>query len=139
MATREIIRGDSYPAFYRLTLTDSDGNPFDLTSCTVRTTYKTEVTDPNTDTTDSTAVIKHFIEIDGAGAEVDSDGLSLGGAVTDGILIETVARAETLALSLSTEYISDVELTVGGAFVISFLYLSDPIVAIDGVTNRTVD
>lgn len=139
MATREIIRGDDYYRAYRLTFVDSGGNSKNLADCTVRTTYKPAVTDPNTDTTDSTAVIKHFITIDGAGDVTDSDGLDLdGNDAADGILVERFTSAETLGLDLAVEYISDVELTDEG-LVTSFLYLDDPIVAIDGVTNRTTD
>lgn len=140
MATRTIIRGDDYPDFYRLTFAASGGGPKSLNGTTVRTTYKTEVTDPNTDTTDATAVIKHFITIDSEGDVTDADGLDLnGGDPGDGILFEILTSAETLALDVGVEYISDVEITDEETGVTTFLYLDDPVVAIDGVTNRTSD
>lgn len=138
--TREIIRGDSYPQFYVLTFLEAGGSPIDLTSSIIRTTYKPEVTTPGDDPDDDTAVIKHFIAIDGSGVVVDSDGLELDGPAENGVLVESLTTAETNALPLETQFISDVEANLyGGILVTTFMYLDDPIVAIDGVTNRTSD
>lgn len=138
---RQIIRGDSYGIrrpFYTYSFVDGEGDPLDLTGMTIRTTYKTAKTDPNTDTTDSTAVVKHFIEFDGAGDVDDSDGLFLVGDASGGIIVERLTSAETLDLSLNATYFNDVELTDANAEVFTWIY-SEGLTAIDGYTNRTTD
>lgn len=137
MAEKIIIRGDSYTdlrPLYTYTLVNDQGQPFDLTGCTVRTTYKTETTDPNTDTTDATAAIAHDLIIDGGGNILSSNGLIVVGDVTSGVIEEYLTSAETLALPLNTSLSSDLELTTPNE-VVTFIS-DDTLKAIDAYTNR---
>ena len=71
MADRTIIRGDSYATrrpLWTITLVDEVSAAFDLTGCTVRTTYKTTLTDPTADPSDTSAEIAHTLIVDGTGA-----------------------------------------------------------------------
>lgn len=139
MATRTIIRGDTYALrrpLFTITLVDENSDPFNLTSCTVRTTYKTAATSPDTDPDDTDAPIKHFITINGAGAVTDSDGLFLVGAATAGVLEERLSATESRAMPVNVELISDVELTDQNGEVFTWLF-TDALKAVDGITNRT--
>ncbi len=88
MANTTIIRGDSYalrrPLFTH-TFVDDNGDPFDLSGCTVRSTFKTATTDPTTDTTDTTAVIKATLEVSSLGIATTETMMYLVGAATDWI------------------------------------------------------
>lgn len=139
MANVEVIRGDTYGIrrpFFIITLVDDAAQPFDLTGCTVRTTYKEAKTDPATDPTDTDAPIKHEIVINGSGVVTSQDGLFLQSTAAAGVLIERLTSAESLALPLNVQLISDVEVTDGNGekFTVPSV---DTVSAIDGVTNRT--
>lgn len=139
MATRTIIRGDSYGLrrpFYTYTFVDENDAPLDLTGCTIRVTYKAAPTDPTTDTTDSTAAIKHTIVIDTFGVATTQTGLYLTGAATGGIITQRLTATETKALPLGTSLLNDVELTDFNGEVASWI-LDDILTTIDGYTNRT--
>jgi hypothetical protein len=139
MAVRTIIRGDSYQLrrpFYTYTFVDENDAPLDLTGCTIRTTYKTEKTDPTVDTTDTDAAIKHTIVIDTFGVATTQTGLYLVGAATGGILKERLSATESRALPLETALYSDLELTDFNGEVFTWVF-DDTLVAIDGYTNRT--
>lgn len=137
MAEKIIIRGDSYTdlrPLYTYTLVNDQGQPFDLTGCTIRTTYKESTTDPNTDTTDATAAIAHDLIIDGGGNILASNGLIVVGDVTSGVIEEYLTSAETLALPLNASLSSDLELTTPNE-VVTFIS-DDTLKAIDAYTNR---
>jgi hypothetical protein len=137
MAEKVIIRGDSYTALrplYTYTLVNDLGQPFNLTGCTVRTTYKTATTDPNTDTTDSTAAIKHDLIIDLSGNVTTSNGLTLVSGVAGGVIQEVLTRAETLALPVGVSLKSDLELVTPNETV-TFIS-DDTLKAVDAYTNR---
>lgn len=139
MAVRTIIRGDSYGIrrpLYTITLVDELGNPFNLTGCTVRTTYKAAVTTPVEDPTDTSAAIKHDIVINGSGAPTTENGLHLLGPATAGVLEEWLTSTESRALPTGVELVSDVELTDQNGEVFTWTF-TDTLTAIDGVTNRT--
>src|SRR5690349_9833116 len=113
MAVRTIIRGDSYGIrrpLYTITLVDSLGDPFDLTGCTVRTTYKTTVTAPTDDPTDTSAAIKHDIVVNGVGTPTAQNGLHMVGAAADGVIEERLTAVESRSLPLNTPLFSDVVL-----------------------------
>lgn len=74
MADNTIVRGDV--KYWTHCLTDPDGDPLDLTGCTVWFTAKAA---PDSDELDDSALIRHYIVIDGAGTVTSSLGLSLGG------------------------------------------------------------
>lgn len=137
MAEKVIIRGDSYTTLrplYTYILVNNLGDPLNLTGCTIRTTYKVAPTDPNTDTNDTTAAIKHNLIIDGTGAVVESNGLSLVSGVAGGIIREVLTKAETLALPADVSLKSDFELTTPEE-VVTFIS-DDTLKAIDAYTNR---
>lgn len=138
MAVRTIIRGDSYGIrrpLYTLTLVDTNNNPFDLSGCTVRMTYKSVLTDPTTDPNDSNAPIKHSIVIAIDGTVTDSTGLVLVGDAADGVLEERLSASESRIIPANVELQSDVELTDQNGEVFTWLF-TDTIKAVDGVTNR---
>lgn len=140
MANRTVIRGDSYALrrpLYTITLVNDIGQPFNLTGCTVRTTYKPQIVAAATDPTDSTAAIKHDIVINSSGAVTSSNGLFLVGAATAGVLQERLTASESLALPLDTQLVSDIELTDANGEVFTWLF-EDTLSARDAVTNRTV-
>jgi len=137
MAEKLIIRGDSYTVLrplYIYTIVNDEGGPFDLTGCTVRTTYKDATTDPNEDSNDVDAAIKHDLVVDNLGAVTLTHGLFLVAGVAGGIIKEYLTRAETLSLPLGTSLKSDLEITTPNE-VVSFISL-DTLKAIDAYTNR---
>lgn len=138
MANRTIIRGDSYALrrpLWTITLVDELSNPFDLTGCTVRTTYKTTLTAPDADPTDTSADIKHDITIDGTGTPTAENGLYLVGLATAGVIEERLTAAESRVLPLATALLSDVEVTDanGEIFTVKF---ADTLDTEEGVTHR---
>lgn len=132
-----VVRGDSYgelrPLFI-IKMAGPNGGRFNLAGATVRTTYKETPSDPNTDTTDESAAIKHEIVINDDGTVSSSNGLVLYGAASDGTIHEYLTSAESKALPLNVELFSDVEITIGDD-TITFVQ-ETPIKAIDGFTNR---
>lgn len=139
MAVRTVIRGDSYAIrrpLYTYTLVDDNANPFDLTGCTIRTTYKAALTAPETDPTDTSAAIKHTLIINGSGAATTEDGLHLVGAATNGVIEEWLTSTESRSLPLATSLLSDIELTDANGEIFTWLF-DDTLIAADAVTNRT--
>ena len=139
MADLQIVRGDSYALrrpLYTHLLTNANGTPFDLTGCTVRTTFKTETTDPNSDTTDSTAVIKGTLIVNGSGTATTETKMYMVGAATAGEVELRLSASDTLALATGTQWSSDVELTDGNGEVFTWVF-TDKLSTIDGYTNRT--
>lgn len=137
MAEKLIIRGDSYTnlrPLYTYTLVNDLGQPYNLTGCTVRTTYKQTTSDPNDDTNDLNAAIKHDLIIDDSGDVLVSNGLTLVDGVEGGVIRETLTRNETLALPLGVSLKSDLELTTPEE-VVTFIS-DDTLKAIDAYTNR---
>ena len=140
MTAYEIIRGDSYALrrpFFTYELVDDQSEPFDLTDCTIRTTWKVTTTDPATDPTDATAVLKGLLVIDDTGTATTEDGLYLAGLATAGVIEHRVSAAASLALSLGATWKSDVELIDANGEVFTFLFDEDTLEATDGYTNRT--
>lgn len=139
MASVTLIRGDSYalrrPLFTH-TFVDDLGAAFDLTGCTVRSTFKTATTDPTSDTTDSTAAIKATLIVDGTGTATTETKMYLVGAATAGVCELRLTAAETLALDTGVSWLSDVELTDANGEVFTFLF-ADTLETADGYTNRT--
>ena len=139
MAVRTIIRGDSYALrrpLYTLTFVDELSNPFNLTGCTVRTTYKTASTSPADDPSDTNAPIKHTLTVDGTGTATLENGLYMIGLATAGVVEERLTATESRSLPLSTELLSDVELTDANGEVFTWVF-TDTLLAVDGFTNRT--
>lgn len=137
MAEKLIIRGDSYTSLrplYTYTFVNDEGGPMNFTGCSIRTTYKEATTDPNVDTTDTSAAIKHDLVIDESGAVIVSNGLTLVAGVAGGIIQEVLTRTETLALPLGVTLKSDLELTTPDE-VVTFIS-DDTVKAIDAYTNR---
>ena len=140
MTAYEIIRGDSYAVrrpFFTYELVDDLNDPFDLTGCTVRTTWKVATTDPSTDPTDASAVLKGLLIVDGTGTATTETNLEMVGLATAGTIVHRVTAAETLALTAGVTWESDVELTDANGEVFTFLFSGDTLTAIDGYTNRT--
>ena len=140
MAAYEIVRGDSYAIrrpLFTYELVDDANDPFDLTSCTVRTTWKVTTTDPASDPTDATAVLKGLLVVNGSGTATTEEGLELVGLATAGTIVHRVTAAETLALSAGVTWESDVELIDAAGEKFTFLFSGDTLTAIDGFTNRT--
>lgn len=144
MSDRSIVAGDSYEgtrALYLIALTRLDGTPYDLTGCTVRTTFKPVADD---DATDAAAPIKAQIVIDGAGAAA-SAGLVLGEIVGDafvptpasaGKLAHVLTKQQSAAVPVGTALVSDVEVTDAAGRVSTFLF-TETLTAVRGITNRS--
>lgn len=138
MADRTIIRGDSYATrrpLWTITLVDEVSAAFDLTGCTVRTTYKTTLTDPTADPSDTSAEIAHTLIVDGTGAATTEDGLYLVGLATAGVVEQRLTAAESRILPLGTALFSDIEVTDanGEIFTVKF---ADTLDTEEGVTHR---
>lgn len=138
MAERIIIRGDSYALrrpLYRIELLTTNGLPFDLRGCTVRTTYKPAPTSPQDDPNDISAAILHEIEIDENGTVLREAGLHLVGDAINGVLEERLTAHESRSLPLNVPLFSDIELTDKNGEKFTWI-MADGIKAIDGYTNR---
>lgn len=138
MAERIIIRGDSYALrrpLYRIELLTQDGLPFDLTGCTVRTTYKPEATSPQEDPNDISAAIQHDIEIGGDGEPEREAGLYLVGDAEEGVIEERLTASESRSLPLDTSLYSDIELTDANGEKFTWI-MTDTLRAVDAYTNR---
>ena len=139
MANITIFRGDSYAIrrpLFTYALFDIDGDPFDLSGCVIRTTYKADLVAIEDDPTDDTAVDKHEIRISSLGAVTSQIGLYLASTAIAGQLIERFTSTETAAIPIETPLISDVELVDVNGEKFTFPQ-SDFIVAINAVTNRS--
>lgn len=141
MTDRTIYRGDSYVIrrqLFHIALANVGLGAFDMTDCTILTTYKQEKTDPNEDPNDSTAPLKGSITFDGSGNVTANSNLVLpdGKTAGDGELHMTADRGATLVLPLETAMKSDVEVidANGEHFTIESVWT---LTAIDGVTNRS--
>jgi len=140
MTAYSIIRGDSYAVrrpLFTYELVDDANDPFDLTDCTIRTTWKVTTTDPASDPTDATAVLKGLLVVDDTGTATTEEGLELLGDATAGTIVHRVTSAETLALTAGVTWESDVELIDANGEKFTFLFSGDTLVATDGFTNRT--
>lgn len=138
MAVRTIIRGDSYGIrrpLFTYTLVNEASTPFNLSGCTVRTTYKPVATSPDSDPNDTNAPIKHSIVIAANGTVSSSTGLVMVGVAADGIIQERLTATESRALPLNTPLLSDVELTDANGEVFTWVS-ADTLLAVDGITNR---
>lgn len=138
--TFQIVRGDTYVLrrpFLVYDLVDDTLSPFDLTGCTIRTTWKVATTDPNTDTTDADGVLKGTLVVDGTGTATTEDGLYMVGLATDGTIEHRLPSADTLALDIGVTWVSDLEVTDANGEVSTFFFDGETATAIDGYTNRT--
>lgn len=139
MPDRILIRGDSYAVrrpLYRTQFFDTDGQPFNLTGCVVRTTYRAATVAPDADPNDDEAIIRHTLDIDGDGSVVIQDGLFLVGPPTGGLVEERFSSVETRSLPLGIRLLSDIELTDAAGEVITWI-MQEGITSIDAYTNRT--
>lgn len=140
MANVILTQGDSYAIrrpLYTITLIDDALAPFDLTNCTVRTTFKIAPTDPLTDTTDSTAAIAATLIVNGAGVATTEDGLYMIGAATDGTIEQRLTATDTLNLAVGVSWFSDIELTDANDEVFTWVFTDTLRVENRGYTNRT--
>jgi hypothetical protein len=138
MAERNILRGDSFQTrrpLFEFTLVDDQGAPFNLTGCTVMTTYKPQLTTIEEDPNDESAEIKREIQIDGSGDVVYQNGLFLASNAAAGVLYEHLTAAESAALSLGIPLHSDVQLIDSNGEVFTWLYM-DSLVAAEAATHR---
>lgn len=139
MTDRVLIAGDSYQtrrAVFRYTLLTDTGAAFDLTGCTVRSTFKPALATITDDPTDTTAPIKATLIVSGAGAATTQTKLYLVGAATGGIVELRLSATETAALPLDTTLHGDAEVTDANGEVLTVLLVETVTVA-SGYTNRT--
>jgi hypothetical protein len=133
-----IIRGDSYALrrpLYTYTIVDDLGGPFNLSGCTVRTTFKTAISPIDLDPNDELAVIKHQVAVDLSGVAT-STGLVLQGPATAGIVRDHFTAAETRILQTDIRFVSDLQLTDAAGEIFTWMW-DEGIMAIDSVTNRS--
>lgn len=148
MANRDIIAGDSYAIarpLYLYALTNSAGGAFDLTNCTVLTTFKPS---PDADATDAAAVIEAQLTIDDGGNATE-DGLLLGEMVngefvalpaTAGTFVHRLTAAQSAGITVDTPFVSDVEVIDytddPTGEVTTFMFTEDTLTVVNGITNR---
>ena len=141
MAVYEIIRGDTYVLrrpLFRYELADLSLGPFNLTGCTIRTTWKVAPTPPADDPSDTTGVLKGLLIVNGSGVATTEVNLFMIGPATDGVIEHRVTAAETANLPLGVSWKSDVEVTDANNEVSTFLFEGDTAKARDGYTNRLI-
>lgn len=134
-----IIRGDSYALrrpLYTYTLVDDENASFDLSGCTVRTTFKTVTTDPADDPTDASAALTGLLVVGSDGTPTTQTALYLVGDATAGTFEHRLTAAETAALPTGAAWVSDVELTDVNGEVFTWLF-TETLTTVDGITNRT--
>lgn len=143
MTDRVIIRGDDYPNVgnryvFRFTMVDEALDPMDLTSCTVRSTWRTATVAPGFDDDDTSAPIAARITFDGAGAVTSSSRMALpaGKTAEDGELTMILTRVQTAALGRPTKLIGDVQVLTADNYVHTVM-LVHTISTADGTTSDT--
>ena len=138
MAEKIIIRGDSYGLrrpIYTYTFLDDNLDPMDLRGYKILVTFKPAVTPIETDGSDTTAKIKHELQISLAGTVTVQTGLYLVGAATGGIIEDRWSKSETAALPVNTSLFGDIQLTDPDGEVFTWIF-DETVKAIDGLTHR---
>ncbi|MGC4107827.1 MAG: hypothetical protein QM753_16010 [Thermomicrobiales bacterium] len=136
-----ILIGDSYGIARRLwefQFADVNGAAYDLAACTIYTTYKTTLTDPQDDPDDDSALIRHFITFNASGVVTASEGLYLVGSASGGKIQERFTSAETIELPAGIDIQGDVRLIDANHETFTFPYL-EVLVGVQSVTNRQQD
>jgi hypothetical protein len=101
MSDNTVIRGDT--TLWTIPLVDANDDPYDLTNCAVWVTVKT-----TTDEGDEEALYQHILAVDGTGTAIVSEGLSLGGDAEEGVVVQELTPAESVAFEAGN-YIYDVQ------------------------------
>lgn len=147
MTERSLIRMDDYyspqrPVF-EYTLVDSSSGiiePFDMSGCTIRATFKVAPTEPNTDPTDTDAPLKADIAfgMDGSVTSATNWALPAGKTAADGILHLVASKAVTAGLPLNAPLKSDIQVTDAAGHNHTVI-LVGTLKATEGFTNRGGD
>jgi len=137
-----LVIGDDYAAnrpFDTLSFVTDELTPFDLSGCTLLTTWKAAVTDPATDPDDTSAVFTGALVVDAEGNPTTEDGIYLIGDATAGTVQVRVFRTDTAALPVGETWLFDYQLTDSDGETQTWLYDADAdrISARFGATNRT--
>ena len=138
MTTRSIYQQDSYNFtryLQRIEFFDDALNPMDLRGCTILVTYKPALVAVADDATDTTAAIKHELQISLAGEAVVSTGLSLESAATDGVVIERLTSAETTDMPIDTLLTGDLQLTDANGEILTWVF-TETLKTVPAATNR---
>jgi hypothetical protein len=90
MANETLRQGNSYIETPEVTLTKADDTPFELAGSTVRLT----ATNP-----DGTTALTHTLVVNAFGTVTTSNGLSMVGPSTNGVVTNTLTKPETAAMS----------------------------------------
>lgn len=138
---RTIIRGDSYAIrrpLYTYHFVNDQGGPFDLTGCTVRTTYRDNNATPQEDPNDEVVVWKATLVVDNQGIPTLENGMKLATTAEAGTVLEQLSADASRLFPLGVELKSDIELTDAVGEKFTFLF-EERIVAQDGVTHRRTD
>lgn len=127
---RVLTRGDDYWAdrpVWTVTLVGVDPldpdnlTPFDLTGCTVRSTWRPGPIPPGEDASDTTAALAASIAFDGNGDVTASSHMILppDSSASDGVLLLVADRATTTAMPLTAGLRGDVQITDAADKVVS--------------------
>lgn len=113
MALNQVTRGDTKK--WSIAVVDDNGNPFDLSGCTVWFTAKSAISNQ---LDDSDAVISHKLVVDGSGNPTLSNGFTIGGihpvtgspasGAASGVLTHTLSAADSTLLAPGS-YIYDLQ------------------------------
>jgi len=134
--------GDDYGRsrpFDQLEFVTDELAPFDLSGCTLLTTWKTAVTDPATDPDDSSAVFTGALVVDAEGVPTTQDGIYLIGDATAGTVQVRLFKADTNLLPVGESWMFDYSLTDSDGETETWTYdaAGDLVSAEWRVTNRT--
>ena len=138
MATRDLVRGDDYTItrpLFKFQLLDSLLQPLDIRGCKLQVTWKPVLTSIEADPNDTSAIIKHELQINLAGTVTLSNGLVLDTTALTGVVYERLTKTESANMPLNTELVGDLQLTNSAGEVLTWIF-TDKIRGIDGVTHR---
>ena len=139
MTIRSIYQQDSYNFtryLQRIEFFDDALNPMDLRGCTILVTYKPALVAVADDATDTTAAIKHELQISLAGEVTVSTGLSLETDALSGVVIERLTSAETTDMPIDTLLTGDLQLTDANGEILTWVF-TESLKTVPAATNRS--
>lgn len=137
----QAIRGDTKK--WSIAFEDAQGNPLDLSGCTVWFTAKQMISN---DLSDADAIIQHMISVDETGGAVTADGFEIGGVhpvtqavattAAEGVLTQVLSPADSTLIAAGT-YVYDVQIETASGEVYTPI-LGQSITFVEDVTRSMV-
>lgn len=133
-----ITRGDAYairrPLFTH-TLVTTIGETFDLTGCTILTTFKIAPLPAADDPDDESGAIKGTLVVNEDGVATTQDNLFMVGAADDGVIELRLTSEETQAVAANQPWGSDVRIIDDNGEPYTWIF-TDTLEARDAYTTR---